>query len=137
MAPFHDPSDKNYGGPHGAGSAAADIDGGRMDGFVGQAEERLQMQRHRTAAAARAPEDGASAQCVDVMGYHDAREIPNYWTYAQNFVLQDNMFESDASWSLPEHLFMVSGVVGGVPEWTIRCRASAIEGPLDPEPSEG
>ena len=27
------------------------------------------------------------------MGYHDAREIPNYWTYAQNFVLQDDMFE--------------------------------------------
>lgn len=48
------------------------------------------------------------------MGYHDAREIPNYWSYAQNFVLQDNMFESDASWSLPEHLFMVSG-------WSASC----------------
>ncbi len=47
--------------------------------------------------------------CIDVMGYHDAREIPNYWTYAQNYVLQDNMFESAASWSLPEHLFLVSG----------------------------
>ena len=43
------------------------------------------------------------------MGYHDAREIPNYWTYAQNFVLQDNMFEPNSSWSWPEHLFMVSG----------------------------
>ena len=43
------------------------------------------------------------------MGYHDAREIPNYWTYAQNFVLQDHMFEPNASWSLPAHLFMVSG----------------------------
>ena len=27
------------------------------------------------------------------MGWHDAREIPNYWAYAQNFVLQDKMFE--------------------------------------------
>ena len=36
------------------------------------------------------------ANAIDVMGYHDAREIPNYWTYAQNFVLQDNMFESAA-----------------------------------------
>src|SRR5262249_38399226 len=50
----------------------------------------------------------------DVMGYHDAREIPNYWRYAQDFVLQDHLFEPNASWSLPEHLFMVS-------EWSARC----------------
>jgi phospholipase C len=48
------------------------------------------------------------------MGYHDAREIPNYWTYARNFVLQDHMFEPDASWSLPQHLYQVS-------EWSARC----------------
>jgi len=23
------------------------------------------------------------------MGWHDAREIPNYWTYAERFVLQN------------------------------------------------
>ena len=49
------------------------------------------------------------------MGYHDAREIPNYWAYARNFVLQDHMFEPNTSWSLPAHLFMVSRVVGAVP----------------------
>ena len=27
------------------------------------------------------------------LGYHDAREIPNYWTYAKDFVLNDHMFE--------------------------------------------
>jgi phospholipase C len=48
------------------------------------------------------------------MGYHDAREIPNYWAYARNFVLQDHMFEPDTSWSLPAHLFMVSG-------WSAKC----------------
>ena len=48
------------------------------------------------------------------MGYHDAREIPNYWEYAQNFVLQDHMFEPVASWSLPSHLYMVSG-------WSATC----------------
>ena len=42
------------------------------------------------------------------MGYHDAREIPNYWAYAQNFVLDDHMFEPNRSWSLPAHLYMVS-----------------------------
>ena len=39
VAPFHDPTDLNHGGPHGHGNAIADIDGGRMDGFVGQAEQ--------------------------------------------------------------------------------------------------
>jgi len=46
------------------------------------------------------------------VGYHDAREIPNYWDYAKNFVLQDHMFEPTASWSLPEPLFQVSELVG-------------------------
>jgi phospholipase C len=67
------------------------------------------------------------------MGYHDAREIPNYWAYARNFVLQDHMFQPDTSWSLPAHLFMVS-------EWSARCRphagprgcVNAIENPLAP-----
>jgi phospholipase C len=43
------------------------------------------------------------------MGYHDARQIPNYWKYAENYVLQDNMYQSVASWSLPEHLYSLSG----------------------------
>ena len=51
---------------------------------------------------------------TDVMGYHDAREIPNYWTYAHDYVLQDHMFEPNASWSLPAHLFTVS-------EWSATC----------------
>src|SRR5947209_18194141 len=48
------------------------------------------------------------------MGYHDAREIPNYWAYASRYVLQDHMFEPNASWSLAEHLFAVS-------EWSAFC----------------
>jgi len=48
------------------------------------------------------------------MGYHTAGDIPNYWAYAKNFVLQDHMFEPNASWSLPSHLFLVS-------EWSAHC----------------
>jgi phospholipase C len=48
------------------------------------------------------------------MGYHDGHEIPNYWRYARTFLLQDHMFQSDASWSLPAHLYLVSG-------WSARC----------------
>ena len=50
----------------------------------------------------------------DVMGYHDADEIPNYWAYAQHFVLQDNLFEGVRWYSLPAHLDLVS-------EWVARC----------------
>src|SRR5205085_10140282 len=92
-------------------NAAADVDGGRMDGFVVQAEQGrrrgCKQQPHNPACSTRFANP-------DVMGYHDAREIPNYWAYAKHFVLQDLMFEPNASWSLPAHLFMVS-------EWSARC----------------
>src|SRR5262249_16192 len=106
--PYHDTSDRNRGGPHGAADAAADIDGGRMDGFLSHAEEARQ--------GCRDPND---PEClakgpVDVMGYHTAHEIPNYWAYAHHYVLQDHMFEPNSSWSLPAHLFLVS-------EWSARC----------------
>jgi phospholipase C len=112
VAPFHDTSDVNYGGPHGAPSATADIDAGKMDGFVGQQEHG---QNCTSTDPSCSPCNAASVgRCVDVMGYHDGGEIPNYWTYARDFVLQDHMFEPNASWSLPEHLYMVS-------EWSALC----------------
>jgi hypothetical protein len=78
-------------------------------------------------------EEGLSAQCIDAMGYHDAREIPNYWTYAQNFVLQDSMYEPNSSWSWPEHLFEVSGWAATCTNWAdpLSC-VNAPEGPPDP-----
>ncbi|HEY8029363.1 MAG TPA: alkaline phosphatase family protein [Gaiellaceae bacterium] len=106
--PYHDANDVNGGGPHGQTDAAADIDGGKMDGFIAQAEHA-----QRGCVNATNPNCTNSAG-VDVMGYHDAREIPNYWAYARNFVLQDHMFGPNASWSLPAHLFMVS-------EWSAAC----------------
>src|SRR6185312_11176223 len=99
--PFHDVTDRDAGGPHGHGTALADIADGRMDGFVGQAE------LGRTSYCKKHFDDPRCSFMPgkpDVMGYHDWREIPNYWEYANQFVLQDHMFESDSSWSLPEHL---------------------------------
>jgi len=107
--PYHDAHDVNQGGPHAAPDAVADINGGKMDGFIRQQKAGFK------------PEclDPNNPICtntsiIDVMGWHDAREIPNYWTYAKQFVLQDAMFEPNASWSLPAHLFMVSG-------WSAKC----------------
>ena len=91
VKPFHDAQDLNHGGPHGATNATADIDNGKMDGFIAQAE--------RGKGSCATPNDPACSGNgqTDVMGYHDAREIPNYWAYAENFVLQDHMFEPNAS----------------------------------------
>jgi len=107
--PFHDPNDVNYGGPHTAQAAIMDIDGGKMDGFI-----KVAWQGYLKCPDPNAPGCSLDARRPEVMGWHDAREIPNYWAYAQNFVLHDHMFEPTASWSLPQHLFMVSG-------WSASC----------------
>jgi phospholipase C len=113
VSPYHDTKDKNGAGTHGAGSSLADIDNVRMDGFVVQAERGKKGRAN--------PDDLICTNSVerDVMGYHDGRDIPNYWAYARKFVLQDHMFESNASWSLPSHLYMLSAwsVYGVVPNF--------------------
>ena len=124
--PSHLTADSNSGGPHSHGNAVADVDGGKMDGFIGQAERS-----QSGCASTNAPNCSGTAQS-DVMGYHDAREIPNYWTWAHDFVLQDNLFEPNSSWSLPQHLFLVS-------EWSARCTSpdpmsctNAVQAPANP-----
>ena len=107
--PYHDTADINGGGPHGLPDAIADVDGGRMDGFI--------KQREAARKTCTNPNDPACALGVppDVMGYHTGQEIPNYWEYAKQFVLDDHMFEPVKSFSLPDHLYMVSA-------WSARCR---------------
>src|SRR5436190_1658809 len=93
---------------------AGGIHGGRMDGFV---RTRLASWRRLCVGHPDQPGCGSSSTQVpnpDVMGYHTASEIPNYWSYAHRFVLQDHLFEGVRSWSLPSHLDLVSG-------WSARC----------------
>jgi phospholipase C len=113
VRPYHDASPVNVGGPHTWRSARADINGGKMNGFVMQKESGLTIACQREATDPMCT-PGAPADRFDVMGYRDAREIPNYWTYAHDFVLQDHMFEPVSSWSVPSHLYMVSG-------WSATC----------------
>ncbi len=40
-------------------------------------------------------------------------DIPNYWTYAQNYVLGDNMFSSLMGPSFPNHLYTIAAQSGG------------------------
>jgi len=103
-----------------------------MDGFVRQVRRGLV---HGCLAAPDLPlcSLGRARAHPDVMGYHDWHEIPNYWSYARHFVLQDHMFEPATSWSLPARLYMLS-------EWSARCHrrnvaascVNAVENPLAP-----
>jgi phospholipase C len=81
-----------------------------MDGFI---RERDTAKGRAQCRGVQDPACNAGAT-PDVMGYHTGAEIPNYWAYAKHFVLADHMFEAVKSWSLPAHLYMVSG-------WSAKC----------------
>jgi phospholipase C len=124
VKPYHNPKDVNAGGPHAAASAKTDIDAGKMDGFITTYRNAQKACKNPNTPGC------ALGETPDVMGWHDAREIPNYWAYAQNFVLQDHMYEPNSSWSLPSHLFIVSA-------WSAKCSqpgdpmscVNAVDGP--------
>lgn len=128
VAPYPDHADINGGGPHNYTNAGADVDGGKMDGFVGQSLAGKQGCTNPTDPAC------TNSPTPDVMGYHTESDIPNYWAYAKDFVLQDHMFEPNASWSLPAHLFLVS-------EWAAYCTeednpGSCVSGTKDHPPAK-
>ena len=124
IVPFHDRHDVNTGGQHGYPSAVGDLDSGtqgiKMDGFVnqqtagGRCSSNSAMTGPLSSLAAGCSKGVAGINRHDAVGYHTAAEIPNYWTYASRFVLQDNLFESVRSYSLDAHLYMVS-------EWAAIC----------------
>ena len=105
VKPYHDSRDVNLGGPHEHQAFTTDVAGGKMNGFI---------KARQSCSNAIDPIDCVATARTDMMGYHDAREIPNYWSYAKHYVLQDHMYEPTASWSLPAHLFLTS-------EWSARC----------------
>jgi phospholipase C len=105
VSPYHDTNNVNFDGPHGWENAHADINGGKMDGFVKEAYKRYSIGSAIDRTTGNNPRE--------VMGWHDYREIPNYWNYARLYVLQDRMFESVASYSLPAHLYKLAAQSGG------------------------
>ena len=68
--------------------AHVDYDQGKMDGFIKGEGTPL------------------------TMGYYDRSDIPNYWAYADHFVLDDNFFSSLMGPSFPNHLYIASGTNG-------------------------
>ncbi len=118
LLPYHSRSDVNLGGPHLAANVAPDVNGGKMNGFVAELPHEQPISVYYPALPKGACGNNFNVLCAggppDVMGYHDSRELPNYWTYARNFVLNDHMFEPVASFSFPSHLYLVSA-------WSATC----------------
>ncbi len=124
VVPFHDQHDVNAGGPHGAKFSQFDADDGlntfKMDGFVyAQTADLAHLCTGSDARKLPPRQTGCSAfvpggERHDVMGYHTDAELPNYWAYAKNFVLQDSLFEGMRGWSLASHLDLIS-------EWSAEC----------------
>jgi phospholipase C len=112
ISPFHDSRLRNAGGPHAMNDAIYDINRGHMDGFAQRAFDGtagcLVLPNVSVPGCSKTP------ALPDAMGYHDGREIPNYWAYAQHFTLQDHMFSPTLGPSLPAHLYLVSG-------WSATC----------------
>ena len=124
VRPYHDTSDVDGGGPHGYQDAVKDFDNGKMDGFVRQARTDRGRCANAKGVVANAGQDQVAkiAACGPqnaraVMSYHDARDIPNYWTWASNFVLQDHMFGPNFSGSWAAHLYEVSA-------WAAICKSA-------------
>jgi len=115
VKPYHTTADRNFGGPHDTRSFKVCAGENRMDGFIASAE-------YSQKGCADATDPSCSREgLIDVMGYHTEAEIPNYWAYAKNFVLNDHMFQPNASWSFPQHLYMVSG-------WSAHC--TVVDDPM-------
>jgi hypothetical protein len=112
VRPFHDSRNRNSGGPHEHLDAVRDVNGSKMDGFIREAR------RGRVAGCETAPDSplcSLAAAKPDVMGYHDAREIPNYWAYARNFVLQDRIVRVGLVLEPAVEAVPALGVVGPLP----------------------
>jgi phospholipase C len=103
------------GGPHGTRASTTDINEGAMDGFI----NALLRIKDPSPCWSDPSLDGCKGTIgpkgqPDVMSYIDDRRIPNYWAYARTFTLHDAMFAPIDSWTLPAHLFLVSG-------WSAAC----------------
>jgi phospholipase C len=116
VKPFHTSDLVNKGGPHNHQVSVISVNDGKMDGFI-YALWRRCLEEKNAEGCIRKPNPD---KVPDVMSYHDRREIPNYWRYADEFVLQDRMFAPTDSWTLPSHLYLVSG-------WSAEC-----DSPYDP-----
>ncbi len=100
VVPLHHQTDQVPDIDHSSEGAIAAYDGGKMDKF---------NLLHST----------STPSATDPYANHSLTQfyqsdIPNYWKYAQNYVLGDAMFSSLMGPSFPNHLYTVAAQSGGV-----------------------
>src|SRR6476619_3172024 len=96
------------GGPHTNASAVRDMNNGQMNGFIYSLPadpNKCWVTPNQPVCGQRLGPQGQP----DVMSTLTRGDIPNYWSYADHFTLDDHMFASVDSWTMPSHLFLVSG----------------------------
>jgi len=126
--PYHDTNFIDQGGPHGNTASTISVNGGKMDGYLNALFAQLNgCMQHPDEPPCPEATPGPEDQ-PDVMGYHTGRELPNYWAYADSYVLHDRMFAPVDSWTLPSHLFLVSGWSAFCPdlEDTMSCESEKV-----------
>ena len=114
--PYHDTNFIEEAGPHGETASPIDINGGKMDGFVRAVQEIGNgCSKHPNEPPCPQATPGPQGQ-PDVMGYHTRAELPIYWKYAETYTLHDRMFAPTDSWTLPAHLYLISGWSADCPD---------------------
>ena len=112
VPPYVTHRQEQSGGPHAHAQAVIDVDRGKMDGFI-QAMALARKSCWKEGNVDACPDTGPQGQ-PDVMSTHGRDSLPNYWAYADDYVLEDHMFAPADSWTLPSHLFLVSA-------WSAKC----------------
>jgi phospholipase C len=104
VAPFHEPTTCVHYDPHHQwADMHAQVDGGKMDGFVTNA------QAHNDPDPGQPPSDGHF-----VMGYYDNSDLPFYYWLASTFALADHHFASVRSGTWANRDFLVAGTSDGI-----------------------
>ena len=114
--PYHDTGRSTPAVPTEDGVAGVDINGGAMNGFIRSLRDYSSNVQEPSPTTAGAEGQLGPGGTLDVMGYHTAKEIPNYWTYAQRYMLQDRMFAPADSWTVPAAPVPGVGLVGPCPD---------------------
>jgi len=111
VAPHHDAKTADFDPPHLAADAQTEIAGGKMNGFLVAAVAKAKSSKYPVCGTSSVPcKVGQDPR--DTLAWQDARDIPNYWNYAHLYVLQDRMFSSTASNTLPNRLYLLTGQDG-------------------------
>ena len=116
--PYHDRNVFDEGGPHNVKATRITLDHGAMDGQLRALHKIGNACRFNPARPGCKEAKQGPNGTPDVMGFHTAHEIPNYWAYARRYLLQDHMFAPSDSWTLPAHLSLVSGWSATCPDLT-------------------